>query len=485
MVAAIFAAKQGAKTLVIEKNSKLGYFKTYIGAIDTKAQKAARDKAKIDKEEIVQELLHYPSQYVEEKFIKRSNPVNENLIRLWANESGQAIDSLAEELTEYGITHVAEYDIGEGHHGKFKAYPVHTKFVIPILKGGPKGHIHGSVGVIERWLKKTESYGAKYMFNTPLIKLLKDGNRVVGVIAKNKKGSYIRINASKGVLLCTGGYADDHQLFARLNPQATAVTTFFYGQHGNVGDGIKAGIWAGSKKDEHPSVMLFDRGITKPGGRSGLPFRRGSTFMGPFDAFHLGSQPFLKVNMDGKRFYNESVPYDAILYPLENEKNGVCCVIWDANYWQHIKRFHTIGCCRHIPSTTKPKTYEGIGKPVSNVLLAKARLQGNIKKANTIEELAIKLKLPVEAFKATVERYNQMAKAGIDKDFGKPAKDLIALDTPPFYGATNAGWLLTTMDGRVCENEGLSARVIIVDEPSNCITKKVKPYAKPNLSFIP
>lgn len=449
MVAALVAAKQGAGTLIIEKNPTVGYFKTYIGAIDTKAQVKAGAKARVDKEAVVQELLQYPGQYdVDKKFFENSNPVDEKLIRLWANESGEAIDFLADELSDYGITHVSEHDIGDGYHGQFRAYPVHTKFIVPLLKGGPRGRIHGGVGVVERWLKKkAESYGAKFKFNTSLVKLLRDGNKVIGVIAEKKNGSHIRIKARKGVLLCTGGYADHNSLFARRNPQAAAVTTYYYGQPGNAGDGIKAGIWAGAEKDPYPAAMLFDRGITKPGGRSGLPFKRGGALMGPMDAFHFGSQPFLKVNMDGKRFYNESVPYDAILYPLEHEKNGVCCIIWDADYWQNIKRFHTIGCSRHAPSTSKPATLEGIGKMTCRALLFRATLQGKIKKARTIEGLAKKLKLPVETFKATVERYNQMAKAGVDQEFGKPAKDLIALETPPFYGATNAGWLLTTFDG--------------------------------------
>jgi hypothetical protein len=155
----------------------------------------------------------------------------------------------------------------------------------------------------------------------------------------------------------------------------------------------------------------------------------------------------MKVNMDGKRFCNESVPYDVILHPLQNEKNGVCCVIWDANYWEHIKRFHTIGCSRQIRSESRPKTYEGFGWLFTFGFLMKKKLQGHIKKANTLEGLAKKLKLPVEEFKSTVERYNEMARLGEDKDFGKPAKDLLALEKPPYYGVTNAGWLLTTMDG--------------------------------------
>ncbi|MEH2919588.1 FAD-dependent oxidoreductase [Samsonia erythrinae] len=456
MTAAIFAGRQQAQTLVIEKNATVGYYKTYNAAVDCRAQREAGANAKLDKEALVKELLRYPFQYdeVDRRLIANANFVDEKLIRLWVEESGAAFDILADELSEYGIKHVAETDIGDGYHGNFKIFPVHTKFIVPLLKGGPRGRVHGGVGVIEPWLKKkAQKLGGEFRFNTPLVKLIKQDDKVIGAIARKKDGGYLRIHASRGVLLCTGGYSDDHELFARLNPQAATVTSLYYGQKGNIGDGIKAGIWAGGEKAPYGTAGLFDRGMVKPGGKAGPPFRRLGPTLGPLDAFHMGSQPFLKVNMDGKRFMNESVPYDAILYPLQYEKNHVCNVIWDASYWDAIKRFHVVACARQLPSPTRPKTYEGIGKMINRVLLARGAMKGYIQKANSIEELAKKLKLPVAQFKDTVERYNKMAKAGVDEDFGKPAKDLVAVENPPFYGVTNAGWMMHTTDGLLINSD--------------------------------
>lgn len=471
LMAAISAAKLGARTLIIEKNKRIGFIKPYMGAVDTKAQKAVGEKAHIDKEEIVRELVNYgtlctennpvygpdyrPSKYA------GSNKVDEKLVRLWANESGSAFDFLAEELSEYGIRHVSEYDIADGWHGGFKAYPTHTKLLVPPLKGGPFAIIHAGIYVLERFFeKKTRSLGARFMFNTALVKLLREGNRVAGVIARRKDGRYIRINASKGVVICTGGYAAKEEMVARVNPEATAMSCLRFVQPGNHGDGIMAGLWAGADKDPYPSAMVFDRGITKPGEKSDIPIRIG----GSFDSFFFGSQPFMKVNMEGKRFCNESVPYDVILNPLQNEKNGVACMVWDANYWNHVKRFDTIGCSRMVPSKSRPRTYEGMGRFMNAGMLMMMRVKGYIKKSRTIEGLAKKLRLPAEELKATVERYNQMAKAGNDTDFGKPAKDMLALDRPPYYGVTYGGWLLTTMDGlRINEN------IQVVDRNGNPI----------------
>lgn len=460
LMAAMSAAKLGVKTLVIEKNKRIGFIKPYMGAVDTKAQKAVGGKAGIDREEIIRELVNYgvlctennpvyghdykPSKY------NGSNKVDEKLIRLWANESGAAFDFLAGELSEYGIKHVAEYDIADGFHGGFKAYPTHTKLLVPPLKGGPFAIIHAGIYVLERFFeKKTRSLGARFMFNTAMVKLVRDDNRVVGVIARRKDGRFIRINAARGVLLCTGGYAAKEELVAKVNPEATAVSCLRFVQPGNNGDGIMAGLWAGADKDPYPSAMVFDRGITKPGGKSDIPIRTG----GSFDSFFFGSQPFMKVNMDGKRFCNESVPYDVILNPLQNERNGVACMIWDANYWNHVKSFNTIGCSRMVRSKSKPRTYEGMGRFMNAGMLMMMRVKGYIKKARTIEGLAKKLRVPSEEFKATIDRYNEMAKAGQDTDFGKPGKDMLPLVRPPYYGVTYGGWLLTTMDGlRINEN---------------------------------
>ncbi|MCF8223646.1 MAG: FAD-binding protein [Bacteroidales bacterium] len=471
MTAAMVAAKQGSKTLVIEKNKKVGFIKPYMGAVDTKAHKAAGDKAKIDKEEIIKEIVNYGARCAGDNHIYRpgykpskyigSNKVDEKLVRLWADESGPTFDFLADELSEYGIRHVVEYDTGNGQHGGFKAYPTHTKLLVPFHKGGPFAIIHAGIYVLERFfVKKTKSLGAQYMFNTAMVKLIKEGSRVVGVIARKKNGSYIRINSSKGVLLCTGGYAAKEKMVAKINPEATAISVLRYEQEGNHGDGITAGLWAGGEKDKYPSAMVFDRGITKPGGKSDLPIRKG----GSFDSFFFASQPFMKVNKEGKRFCNESVPYDVILNPLQNEKDGVACILWDANYWKHVKRFHTIGCSRVVRSKSKPKTFEGMGRFMNSGLILMMRLKGYIKKSRTIEGLAKKLKLPEEELKSSVKRYNEMAGFGEDKDFGKPAKDMLALNKPPYYGVTYAGWLLTTMDGlRINEN------IQVMDKKGNAI----------------
>ena len=43
--------------------------------------------------------------------------------------------------------------------------------------------------------------------------------------------------------------------------------------------------------------------------------------------------------------------------------------------------------------------------------------------------------MDVETAKASIERYNELAKAGADADFGKSSQRLFALENGPFYAA--------------------------------------------------
>ncbi|MEI3191036.1 MAG: FAD-binding protein [Lachnospiraceae bacterium] len=72
---------------------------------------------------------------------------------------------------------------------------------------------------------------------------------------------------------------------------------------------------------------------------------------------------------------------------------------------------------------------------------------GYLQKADTLEELAEKLNIPVDNFVATVNRYNELCAAGVDEDYGKEKHRLTPVDTAPFYGIRTGAWHLTTLNG--------------------------------------
>lgn len=96
-------------------------------------------------------------------------------------------------------------------------------------------------------------------------------------------------------------------------------------------------------------------------------------------------------------------------------------------------------------------------------------------KADTLEELADKLHIKdKENFLATVQRYNELAKAGKDEDFGVKPENLVSIDQPPFYG-THRQVRLT----QICSGVNINADY-------NCLDEKDQPipglYAIGNLA---
>ena len=420
------AAMAGAQVLIIEKAVGSMTERNWIGAVDTKAQK--EHGTEIDKNKLVAELCKYASHLCDEK-----------LIRLWVDHSGEVMDWFADLVKSYypEVSLHHEWDVGNGDFDTYYIPPTMHNFQdnIPEHDYSQETSAYGLPSLTQAVL----DHGGQIMYETALVKLVQDeGGRVTGVIAQKADGSYIRILAQKGVALCCGGYPQDQGMLLALNPKVNAVTAASLAPVFDTGDGIKAAMWIGADKDPDATAMLFDRGMLRP---EALP-------NGKWDSppFHLGSQPWLKVNLEGERFCNERVPYDFIIHAGYLQPGHVYCSIYDSSWMDQIAAFHQFGCARIIPSPSGGKL--AIFSPQAEAALLGAMVgAGFIQQADTIEELAQKLHLPVDNFKATVERYNELCEKGVDEDFGKPPHCLLPLKNPPYFGVRQGAQLLCTLDG--------------------------------------
>ena len=227
-------------------------------------------------------------------------------------------------------------------------------------------------------------------------------------------------------------------MMAALQPETIKIFSSNSGIPGTTGDGIKACLWAGADFDDTHASMLFDRCPLMSDEVAGEQLNG--------NMFWMGSQPWLKVNLRGERFCNESEPYDLTLHASLHQPQHTYCTLWDANYESYIYQFKTQGCSRMFPFAN--------GAPVSAITIDAAKgmnagllAMGYIQQADTIEELAEKLNIPADALAETVSHYNDLVAAGEDTDFGKEAFRLSPLDTPPFFGVRQTGYMLCTMDG--------------------------------------
>ena len=258
----------------------------------------------------------------------------------------------------------------------------------------------------------------KAYFSTPAVKLVMDGRRVAGVIAKNKEGEYIQYNASRAVILATGDYTNNPAMVKHWCPD---IAEFDKKQFGKTGDGHILAMSAGAKM-ENP-------GHTK--------------MMHDFDSALMFEEPFLYLNMEGERFTNEYTGFvymgnilkyqpkfkGTILDADHKEgSKGWYCTIYDSSYTEWDKDEFVDG---PVPPFVMEKFIPGAVKDPQGVF----RNLIDLHRCDTLEELAEELGIPYDKMKASVERYNELCDKGVDTDFGKPAKYMHKIEKAPFWGA--------------------------------------------------
>ena len=418
--AAAAAVEEGANTILVEKFSHdfASGIRDTLAACNSKQQQEDGDD--VDKNVAINHLCNWSHGYT-----RRS------LAKVWADNSGETIDWFADRLAEGGMKFLHEIDNHE--------LPSNYEF-LDVGHSTQYGQEYTEQLTMDKIFDYAVPKGLRIDYETNMIKLEKKDGKVTGVIAENKDKKLVRYNANKGVIVATGGYSNNMQMLRTLQPWTVQQICVNYSKAGSKGDGIKACLWAGAVMDTTHSSMIFDRGCIKPDQVGVI----GESVPGGW--FWMGSQPFLKVNLKGERFMNEYQPYDFVLHQADMQPYHTYCTVWDSTYQSDIERFATHGCSRIFPheNGTDPVF------PMEMVDGMNAGLmeEGFIVTADTVEELAEKLNIPVDTFKATVERYNELAAKGEDEDFGKEGYRLSTLDSAPFYGTRQCGgYLICTMDG--------------------------------------
>ena len=114
-------------------------------------------------------------------------------------------------------------------------------------------------------MEYSRELGAEIRFETAFIKLIKENGRVTGAIIKDvPTGRYMRVNASKGVIISTGGYIKNTEMLKALQPETLSMIGLAVSEGATMGDGIEACLWAGAAMDDRHLSILFDRCAIMP-----------------------------------------------------------------------------------------------------------------------------------------------------------------------------------------------------------------------------
>lgn len=301
----------------------------------------------------------------------------------------------------------------------------------------------------------------KVLGDAPAVSLITaDNGDVIGVVV-NKSGKELRIRAKKAVILASGGYEYGKEMRKAFLPGPAVENFAFYGTPFNEGDGIRMGLKAGaalSKASSCAARMIWAPPVYHDGMRIGV------TTVG------VGAPGTFVVNSLGDRFIAENKIMGGItnnsVYEKAAEQNLDTMTYDNMPAWQIFeeKIFKT----RPLANLTRSTVGYGFvdyGAPDNSDALKK----GWILTADSIEGLAKEIaktkenagRMDAEKLAATLKRFNEMAAAGKDDDFGRAQKSLKPLEGSVFYaiplfagGSNTKGGLKTNAEKQVLSWDG-------------------------------
>lgn len=412
--AALSCAEHGLKTVAVEKQSTGNYNSATIGGTNSKLHQHWG-------------MTYDTDAWIADAMVDCAFQGDMSLYRHFLEKNGEAVDWYVghfdnQNLDDYPLTFAAGDfpDFRDEYDKTSLSRSWNTSLNLPYPPGDLAKILAGIL----------ENAGVEIRYSCPACQLVADdAGRVTGVIVKSEQG-FEKYNCAKGVVLATGGYEFNQQMLKERCRPRSVPGSWLTGAFGNTGDGHQMGIAVGAAEDEFPQPTMLD----------------------PEQLM-----PYLRVNKLGKRFTPEYEPYGHLALAIQAQPGTYDFYIVDDAIDEKIDKIWTPSSSCYGPK---------------EVWTATARSEKALK-ADTLEELAELMEVPVDAFVASIERWNAMAAAGKDEDFGFPGDMMMTIDTPPYYatkefadGLCTAGGLLVDTECRVLDKnrtpiEGLFAAGVV------------------------
>jgi fumarate reductase flavoprotein subunit len=263
LTAAVAAAQQGARVLVLEKlghpggSTAMSSGLTAYAGTDEQAAEGIEDSVESLRADIL---------------ATGGNANDETLVDVYCREQLTTYRWLKDLGVEYGHIHAASG------------------------QSVPRSHATDPSRMIDTLARRAEELGVRIVYGVRGFQLMQDGDgSVVGVLVENG-GSLVEVQAA-AVVIATGGFSRNPDLLAKFVPQMAHA--IHGGSPGSEGDGLLMAWKAGADFRDTPFVK----------GTFGIypddPRENGTGIL----AVYKGA---IAVDFRGRRFVDESLPYKAI-----------------------------------------------------------------------------------------------------------------------------------------------------------------------------
>ena len=425
--AARAAAEAGAKVVCLESSSHLNSVASDMAIFGGQTQAQwGRGDGFLDKKMVVNMHMEECSHHVSQSIISR-----------YYDESGAALDWFVGASKNLYMAPESYAKIPADAQANYMfpyMYPMpetydYTKEDLPCY---PTSVGFSSLAtVMADNLQAAVDAGAEVRYSTKGVELiLNDEGAVAGIYAQAAgSDGYIKITAPS-VILATGDYLGNEDMMKFYAPECVenginilSIDLDDEGNYTNVGEGHKMGAWAGAAIEQWHAPMIHHMG-----GGAGADGRG-----------VIGNNGYLWLNLRGKRFMNEDLPGQQLENQVELQPQRKAYQFFDASWPEQLAYFpaaHGVACIYRdepLPEYTASGLRINVRTPAD---IDAAVEEGRCLKADTIDELLGMIEgMDVETAKASIERYNELARAGEDTDFFKSPQRLFALENGPFYAA--------------------------------------------------
>ncbi|MSO65954.1 MAG: FAD-dependent oxidoreductase [Alphaproteobacteria bacterium] len=413
MPCAIFAARRGARVLVIEASERLG------GTLYVSGGQMAAAGTRVQKERGIDD---HPDKHYAEVMRISKNGAHAKLARTAVDGAADSLHWLLDNGFQLTPGHPA---ISFGHE----------PYSLPRTYWG----VENGISILKAIQPQFEAEIAKgrvtLMLNTEVVGLLqaKAGGAVTGVVVRTKEGRREEIGG-QNVVLMTGGYARNKQVF----PLFSGGYPLFGGlanEHSQ-GTGLTLGLMAGSELWGTDSYMPTFAGINDPRDPSRQIIATLTTpqLRQPWEIF---------VGPDGKRFVREDDPsVDDREHALRLLPNLTFWAIYDQAIAKEAPPFFVN---LNVQALDDSGSGQVQGASSQDIVEASFNRIDGWHKADSIEGVARMAGINPGGLAATVAQFNQAVAAAADplgrKHMPKPIKQ------GPFYAVRHHGVAVVSFAG--------------------------------------
>ncbi len=244
------------------------------------------------------------------------------------------------------------------------------------------------------------------LFETTVSDVIREDGRVKGVVIQTPQGQRT-LRSTRGLVIATGGYGHNAAMRKQYMPQPTPPMSVACVS--NTGEGLELGQRLGGtvpSRPEGPGAFWTPVSVTRRAD--------GSRGVYPHLSLDRAKPGLIAVNSAGQRFVNEADSYHDFVQGMYASHRQVPPIpAWLICETRFVEKY---GLGNVHPGTRDLSRFEQEGYLVT---------------APSLQALAGKIRIDSSQLSQTVERYNTMARAGHDSDFGKGHSELNRFNGDP------------------------------------------------------